>query len=49
MDPILQFLAKAAALWAYEQASALMKIPTRFPNSCLVLSVPPHEGASPAL
>jgi len=45
----MQFLAKAAALWAYEQASEFMKIFARFPSPCIVLSVPPHEGASPAL
>ena len=49
MDPILQFLAKAAATWAHDQAVAFMEISARFPNLCLVLSVPPNGGASPAL
>ena len=49
MDSILQFLAKTAATWAYEQASAFMEIFARFPNPLPALSVPPNGGASPAL
>jgi len=44
----LQFLAKAAAIWAYEQASAFMEIFARFPNPYPALSVPSNGGASHA-